>query len=344
MRELTDAEARVLGILLGSRGEPERERLRDSGLARSTYHSIRQRAYRERWVVDRYIPHPGLLGAPWVQFALGNPFAERLPEVVARWGGEGGLSVLWQGGATVFAVLFHPSPGAAESAVRRMGSPDLMASARFLSLPATADSVPIYFDFEGLWGHLAHLPGSNHYPRSILPPGEERRPRELSPSQIRSAAEILARPFRAESEGRPAHRVGPLGLPRSQRRLMAQGAVGLRTILGPGPLPPYQGRRADLLVFVRGEVKSEGSASALLPTLLDQCRVYPFLWAVGPTEVWMGALGHSQGAPGPPEPARRPVLATLGEELQGIEVTREPLSGLRRLVDHRYDRLVPRLP
>jgi len=70
VRGLTDAEARVIAVLLAARPDRERERLRLVTVPRSTYHAIRRRAYDEGWLRDRYVPHPVAFGRPFVTFLL----------------------------------------------------------------------------------------------------------------------------------------------------------------------------------------------------------------------------------------------------------------------------------
>jgi hypothetical protein len=75
--------------------------------------------------------------------------------------------------------------------------------------------------------------------------------------------------------------------------------------------------------------------------LTEECRVYPFLYVLDSDRVMIGALGRSGTGPASPSEGRRPVLGTLQESLEGIELIQVPAPSIRTVVDHRYDRLLP---
>jgi hypothetical protein len=333
--------------MLAAGQEHERERLRQTQLPRSTYHAVRRRAYAEGWLRDRYLPNPLLFGFPRVTFALARPFADRTDEGVRRWSEDPGCVLLWRSPQTLFGVFFHPSDAAADRAAARLFDPALAPSSYHLSADLRTEPVPVYFDFEGLWSHLAEIPGAAFYPRALggpLPAPYGRRLGSATELTRRTAQDLLARPFAGDATGRPGHLMGPVALPRSQRRLVEQGWVDRRVFPDPGRIPPYRGRNADQMVFVQGEVLPEGSPSALLTTLIGECRVFPFLFATHAGRVLVGALGQSGAPTDPPVasvPFRRPVLATLQQFLRGIEIVQEPAANFQPLIDHRYDRLIP---
>lgn len=345
MRGLTDAEARVLAVLLAARPDRERERLRQIAVPRSTYHAIRRRAYEEGWLRDRYVPHPVAFGRPLVTFVLSRPYADRFEELVATVSSDPGTVVVWRGSQLVLAVIFHRKPTEIGRLLTRLDAGHLAAPATAVTVRTEGPSIPIYFDFEGLWCHVAGFDGTLAYPHGLgggmLNDADEAEPHTLSPHQWWAASELVRRPFAATETGRGAHLVGPLGLPFSQRQLLKRGWVVHRTILDPARLPAYQGRAADQVVLITGTPREGARPDLLFATLSRESRVYPFLFVMGAERWLFGAMGGSAPRPAGHEPARRPVLPTLREYLEGIEILQEPASGFLSPVDHRYDRLLP---
>jgi hypothetical protein len=345
VRALTDSEARVIAVLLAARPDHERERLHQVGIPRSTYHAVRRRAYEEGWLRDRYIPHPVPLGRPWVTLLVARPYADRYEGFTQEVSGDPGNVLLWTGSQAAVAAFFHARAADPTRLLERLASQRLAAPPLALTVRADGPSVPVYFDFEGLWGHLAGFEGTLAYPHGLggasVGEGEDSEPVALTDHQRWALAELLRRPFTATEQGRGGHLVGPFGLPFSQRRLLARGWITHRTFLEPSRLPPYQGKAADQIVLISGTPRAGARAEVLFATLTRESRVYPFLFVVGPTRWLLGALGGS--APVPPESraARRPVLPTLREYLEGIEIVQEAAAEFTAPVDHRYDRLVP---
>jgi hypothetical protein len=347
VRGLTDAEARVIAVLLAARPDRERERLRFIDVPRSTYHAIRRRAYDEGWLRDRYVPHPVAFGRPLVSFVLVRPYADRFEELAATVADHPGTVVVWRGTQVVLAVVFHAKDGDVARLARRIDTDHLAPPATTITTRTEGPSVPVYFDYEGLWCHVAGFDGTLGYPHGLgggMDPDAEAKPQALSPHQWWAASELVRRPFTATEQGKGAHLVGPLGLPFSQRRLLQRGWVVHRTILDPGRIPPYQGRAADQVVLVTGRPRPGARPELLFSTLSRESRVYPFLFANG-SERWLfGAMGGTGARPSDADAARRPVLPTLQEYLEGIEITQEPAAGFVAPVDHRYDRLLPGAP
>ncbi len=344
MRGLTEAEARVIAVLLAARPDRERERLQMITVPRSTYHAIRRRAYDEGWLRDRYVPHPAVVGRPFVTFLLARPFADRYEELLGQLAEDGGAVVVCRGAQAALAVLFHRRPADAERLVGRLESRKLAPQPWAVTVRAEGPTVPVYFDYEGLWCHVAGFEGTLAYPHGLgggmLGEDEELAVPNLSSHQWWAASELIRRPFVAADQGRGSHLVGPLGLPFSQRRLLQRGWVVHRTILDPSRLPPYQGRAADQVVLVTGTPRSGARPDQLFATLSRESRVYPFLFVAGDDRWLFGALGGSAPRPeAEADGARRPVLPTMREYLEGIEIVQESASGFLSAVDHRYDRL-----
>ncbi len=341
MRTLTDAESRVIAVLLAARPDRERERLHQIGVPRSTYHAVRRRSYDEGWLRDRYVPHPVPLGRPYVSFLLARPYADRYEELTARIAADPGNVVLWAGTQLVLAVSFLAKPGDGPKLAKRIADDHLGAPPIEVTVSADGPYVPVYFDFEGLWGHLAGLEGTLAYPHGLGggPTSDEETRGTLSSHQTWAVGELLRRPFATTDQGRGGHLVGPFGLPFSQRKMLARGWVTHRTILDPARVPPYKGKAADQVVFVTGTPKAGARADGLFATLSRESRVFPFLFVVGSDRWLLGALGGPAPVPVDGAP-RRPVLPTLRDFLEGIEILQEPAEGFRALVDHRYDRLL----
>jgi hypothetical protein len=346
VRALTDSEARVIAVMLAARPDRERERLRQVEIPRSTYHAVRRRAYQEGWLRDRYVPHPLPLGRPLVTVVVARPYADRLDEFTRTMTSDDGNVVLWNGAQLAVAVFFHRRAADAARLSARIDRDRSAAPPIVITVPADGPTIPVYFDFEGLWCHLAGLEGTLSYPHGLggaldAGPGEEAEaPGPLTPHQLWAIGELLRRPFTAAEQGRGGHLVGPFGLPFSQRRVMSRGWITHRTLLEPSRLPPYQGRAADQVVLICGTPKAGARPELLFSTLTHECRVFPFLFVVGTDRWLLGALGAG-GPPTSTDPDRRAVLPTLRESLEGIEILQESASSFVSPVDHRYERLLP---
>jgi hypothetical protein len=345
VRALTDSEARVIAVLLAARPDRERERLRQVQIPRSTYHAVRRRAYEELWLRDRYIPHPVPLGFPFVTFLLARPFADRFDEFTKVASTDPGNVVLWTGGQVALAIFFHAKAGDGKRWATRMGDQNLSGTPTVLTVAADSPTIPVYFDFEGLWCHLAGIAGTLAYPHGLggtLPPSEkDGESPTLTTHRAWAVGELLRRPFLGAEAGKGPHLVGPFGLPFAQRRMLARGWVDHRTLLDPAHLPAYQGKSPDQVVLIHGVPRSGAKPDVLFGDLTRECRVFPFLFVVGSDRWLLGALGASTPSSPDPTSPRRPVLATLRQYLEGIEVIQEPAAQFATRVDHRYDRLLP---
>ncbi len=344
MRGLTEAEARVIAVLLAARSDRERERLQLIRVPRSTYHAIRRRAYDEGWIRDRYVPHPAAIGRPCVTFVVARPYADRSEDLLRRLAQEPGTVVVRRGRQIVLSVTMHRRPNEMEKLVGRLESDKLAPHPWSVTVRTEGPTIPVYFDYEGLWCHVAGFDGTLAYPHGLGGGLLNERDEPIDPSltghQWWAATELIRRPFAAGEPGQGGHLVGPLGLPFSQRRLLQRGWIMHRTILDPSRLPSYQGRAADQVVLVTGTPRSGARPEELFATLSRESRVYPFLFVTGPDRWLFGALGGTAATPSEADGARRPVLPTMREYLEGIEILQEPAATFQAVVDHRYDRLV----
>lgn len=352
MRFLTEAEGRIIAVLLGSSPSSERERLHRAGVPRSTYHAARRRAYQEGWLQDRYVPDPVRLGFPWASFVLMRPFADRIDAISRRWSEDPTNVLSWWSPQLALGVFMHRTTREAARLAGSLTSDHVASASTTITAHLTEPDVPVFFDYEGLWSHLAALPGTATYPNGLggnfpSADGPENAP---SDHQRWAMRELLRRPFVAADAGRAGHLVGPFGLPFSQQKILREGWVTHRVFLYPSRLPPYQGRSADQVVFVSGQLRPGARPEELFATLTRECRVFPFLYVVHDGRLLLGALGRTPGtqaggeAPTAGDPPRRAVMATLQASLEGIDVTQELATQLRTMVDLRFDRLVPPAP
>ncbi|MCI4332773.1 MAG: hypothetical protein L3K01_03440 [Thermoplasmata archaeon] len=341
MRELTPAESRVIAGLLGSAAASERERLRRIAVPRSTYHAARRRAYAEGWLRDRYVPQPERIGFEAALVIAARPFVERTEELVDRWSRASSCVYLEAGSDLLLGVFVEPHSVDARTRSDQLLAGNLTSWHQEIVADLHRPSIPVYFDYEGLWAHLSGVGGTVAYPRGLGGTSAAEGPPPLTPHQRWAVGELLHRPFAPDADAKEGHLVGPFGLPFSQQRMMANGTISHRVFLNPAQVPPFQGHAADQLVLVTGALKAGARPEVLFRTLTQECRVFPFLFVVDGDRALLGALGRA-GLPGGESPeARRPVLPTLQEGLQGIEVTQVPAARARTVVDHRYDRLLP---
>jgi hypothetical protein len=344
LRALTETEARVIAVLLAARPDRERERLHQVQVPRSTYHAVRRRAYEEGWLRDRYVPHPAPLGLPFVTFLAIRPFADRLERLATELAADPGNVVLWTGSQVALAIFFSAKATDGPRWTGRIEQERLGAPPTVVTVRADGPTVPVYFDFEGLWCHLAGISGTLAYPHGLGGSLEEAVSEDgvvaLTSHRSWAIGELLRRPFTGVEAGKGPHLVGPFGLPFAQRRMLARGWVDHRALLDPAPLPAYRGKSPDQVVLVTGAPRSGARPEELFANLTRECRVFPFLFVVGADRWLLGALGGSAPDPADLSQTRRPVLATLREYLEGIEIMQEGAAQFTTRVDHRYDRLL----
>lgn len=349
MRALTEAEARVIATLLAAGPDRERERLRRTGIPRSTYYTVRRRAYAEGWLHDRYVPDPSRVGRAFATFLVARPFLDRHADFVNA-PRVPGLEevVLWTSPQIALAVFFHEDRAAGAKAVAGWEEEKILASATRVTVPLASPSIPVYFDFEGLWDHLIGLAGASAYPHGLggVHPdnGDDRAsPAAPTPHTLWALSRLVGRPFAATERGEDSHLLGAFGLPYSERRLLANGWVTHRVFLDPARLPAYMGRTADRVHFISGTPREGARPERLFATLTQRCRVYPFLFVVGEDRWLFGALGGSAPENGPSEGnhGRPSVVGALRDALEGIEIVHDAAASFSMAIDHRYDRILP---
>src|SRR5215469_15354755 len=332
MRNLTRFEAQVVRSLLAAEDQGERQRIEASGVPRRSFERARRRAYVEGWVVDRYIPHPIAANVGFASIVIARPFAEHIRSIESQWAAQGTGSVLVWGWTDTLVGVFlgneTPLPLRTPAEV-----PGVFRSLYAVNINLRREAVSVYFDFEGAWVRAIGSVGTTGYPHSFPSTASSGQP----PSSYRKRSrieELVAKSMRSFPTG--PLRTSTFYLPRSDQRLLAEGAVDRRTFLEPRALLTLNRSTAHNLAFVTGTLIDGGQQK--LARRLASIGILPFLFAADDSRVIMGTLSRS---PGPSDLARpRPaVLKNLQEFLTQIEIWREPIDGMNQVVNHRYDRL-----
>jgi len=346
-RTLTEAEAQVIGALLASTRVTERSRLQRAAVPRSTFHAARRRAYAEGWLRDRYIPNPATYGLPFVGVVLARPFADRLAPFLEDRANDESTIFLASSPQIVLSIGWYPTQAQARHAVERPQTAGFASWSFPLVAETSTAALPVYFDFEGTFAHLRGDTTPEGYPQGLggAIPTLPRTPGTAV--ELRSTwgvTELVHRPFDGDTSGRAPHLVGPFGLPWGQQRLLNHGWVSHRVLLDPARLPGFRGRLADQQVFVVGTLLGGVKAPDVFEALTRDCRVFPYLFAASEGRVLIGALGQGPGSRSAEAsvPPRAPVLRTLRERMEGIEILQESAPAFQLTIDHRYDRLFPR--
>lgn len=341
MRSLTSSQAKIVQALLAEDPGEEAARVAASGASKTSYVQLRRRALLDRWLGFRYFPDPRLLEITSVRFRVARPYADRWREARRLWAESDGtvllwttpevfLSVVWQGGERGRATASSPIPA----------ERDLFADAWEVGCEANDAEVPVYFDFEGAWARLSNLGPTLSYPRGISLPLDGHGP---SPgawplqAQRATARELLANSALPEVDEPPSsflHR----RLPRRSPKIAAvRQWVRQRALLDLASVPTVGGRRIERLYLVTGLIRRGSSARSLLFRLAREVGAAPFLCAFDSERALLGLVGASP----PPDEGRRPsIMGPIGDVLEKVTVCALPTDGLRRVVDHRYDRLL----
>lgn len=343
MRALTRGEAVVIRSLLAGEPGSEERRAQYTGLSPPAYQSLRRRVMASGWADFRYLPDPVRFGIPKITFSLVHPFADRQREVVQRWANHAGNVLLWASPQTVFGVFFG-RPGTAPPS-----GPDVLHSSEDaprgfeLTVDVRRPTVPVYFDFEGLWSKVAGFRRPAAYPRGIGWRGPSDRPIDRSPIPERSQAlaeELVERPFVPDDGTSASFHFRSLLRAGSARKLISERLVLPRCYLNVANLPSFGNWVARHLVFLHGTLRPETTAAALFRTVHTRTEVVPFLFATSDRRVLIGAVS--------PVATRRPtgrsmvedaLLTTAQKMLHSVDLFREPLENVTVAANHRYDRL-----
>jgi hypothetical protein len=334
-RPLTRAEAVVAGTLLASPATSTRERIRQSGLASRTYEVARQRALDAGWLTDRFLPDPRIAGCHRATFALGRPFVEHRANRSRAWAAAPGNVLQWETSESIFAVFMTQ-----DSLLDSVQTPELFAEPAFghlIVIHADLDrpTVPVYFDFSGAWSRIEGGAVRDAYPRPIPHLGLDSI--ESAPSLLEDTRSLVLAPFRqAGSNSSGLNLARRFGQSARYRSRLSQ-CVERRYFLDPSQLPGFRDWSPSAIVFLFGRLREGYRPELLFRMLFVSCGITPFLFVTDGQFVLVGCLSPS---PRSLNPSVRPsVTKTLGRCLREIEVFREPVSEIRTVTNHRYDRL-----
>ena len=337
MRSLSEAEVRVLRVLIAGIPGPERRLVREAAVPRSTFQAVRHRAFVHGWIKERYLPDPALFGTERVRFLVMQPYAERWNDSVRALRSLDGLVVLWASPETLFGVVFE---GGSSSGWERVHRSDSFRRSWTVAPVVGREGVVSYFDYEGAWSRWTLDSEPLLYPRGL--PVHDARVAPVGRADGAAARGLLVRPF-DPGPGRSEPRwFSPSHLSRHERWLLRDGWLVQRLLPDFNEIPPWGGYRPERVVFVTGLVRPEGNPQDLFATITRQARVAPFLFVYDTVRVLLGTM-----SPVPVHVAagRPSVVEVLQRHLEKIEVVREPIESLFPAVDHRYDRLpIPRAP
>ena len=335
-RSVTRAEALVVQELLSGGADGSLTR----SIPRRTRQTARQRLYLRAWVRDRYVPDFGELGRPILTFAVATPYSERLWPTAQRWRALPEAMLLWAGSSILFGLFASPAAPGRPAVHDLLHDPDAHPVEYLMDVDARQPSVPVFFDFEGIWAKAACLPAPVAYPqplpRSARLAGREDSEVPLPPAEHAAALRLLGRPFLPSSRGEES---AGLFAGMAERRCLRNRTITLRTLLDPGAVARWIPDFPQQCVLVHAALREGARPPDLFHALVNDCSVHPFLFATNGGDILVGALGAPRSVDersGPSRPAL--VASVLQRFLVSIVVHREPLDALEVVTDHRYDR------
>jgi len=345
-RFLSETEAKVLQAMLAGVASPGEGRFEAFHVPRSTFWSVRNKALRNGWLSEHYVPFPDPAGVRSVVFEVGRPISERRDDALRAWMARAGTVLLWQFRELLFSVVWETGDNVGATPTEgedlSMSPPPLFHQVWTVRADPGAAGVPIYFDFEGAWARWSGSGKPISYPIPLVDPGIEPPgggpshgpippAREEGDAPTGSAVSVAAagpsNPVEARPPADPGVRQVQLG--RAQRRVFPDLSR----------IPSLEGRRIEQVIFVTGLLREAKPPRELLEVLLRDAEVAPFLVAFDPVR-WMMALL----SPRPPNVPKHgvPVTRALSEYLRDIDIERASLSALRPVLDHRYEMAGPR--
>jgi hypothetical protein len=340
-RGLTDNEALVVRRILGAGSESEENRVRMSGMPRTSYKEARSRVYALGILEDRYVPNPALLSIPTISFLVTHPAPGATVEAARLICNMKGAVVVWAGMEFVFGVLFQRSAAERSKIRKTVESMSILGEIRcIVSADTSQDSIPVYFDFEGAWSRITGSGSMQKYPRHLPTGGDAERTWPSARHVAPMVEELLRKPIEDSARNRPPHLLGPSLLPRNYRRLIDRGLVEWRTFLGVGRPIVYKGWKLSEVVIIYGRLKDDTGLYPLFQDLVTKCQVYPFLLAAGGGEMIMGNFAVEPVTNAENSGLRsssQNVTRTISNHLESFRYVRESTESLSVLHSHRYD-------
>jgi hypothetical protein len=329
MYELTASEATTILSVLSRGSGVESPESGPHAIPASTFYATRRRIYEAGWLSDRYVPQPWAIGASAVDFVLRTPGPSERTRLESASVASPSTVLLWSGPNAMFSVTF-----------RLDGATPEVTEGTVISVTPESGSIPVYFDYSRPWSRFIGMERETGYPRSLT--REDPRTDHAPASTL---AEVISKDGAEPGGDVRANRWhSPTGLSRSQQRLIEKELVRSRTILNLECLPPYRDRVLGELIFLTGELRDGASSERVLSALHNECQVSPFLVAGDGRRLMLlalGQLGASSSVRSKVPRAAGHVADTLDAALKNLRMTIERVDSVRKLVEHRYDRLLP---
>lgn len=322
----------MVSSLLGASLESEESRIRETQVPRTTYREAKRRLFEAGLLRDRYLPHPDILGVQRVTLLVTRPRSDEKARVVKSLCEIPGAISVWSGAQLAFAVVFHRSVESGASFLSSIQAESFGSPLTSIQFDPREEHFPVFFDFEGAWNHLCNRPGTTRYPRPLLGASPLRARARRAERTRTIASELMGRPFSTRAPGLGAHLLGPAALPRSERRLLRDGAMDWRVVLQLDRHLAYRGRDVSSAIFILGRLREGRTLPALFQDLAGACGVSPILLAENARQVVMVGLGTGDGATpraATASPPRRTVRSTLRENFETFDSIREPVSALQ---------------
>jgi hypothetical protein len=300
-----------------------------------------ERLYALGVVKERSIPDPAALGHPQVLFASAELFADRIEEATESWRAETSALHLLAAPERLFGV-FVSRDSAHSAALRdRLNNARSVRSTICLECDSRNASVPVFFDFEEAWVRTTGLPGVVRYPRPLpsSTASEQSNPIALDRQDRRILEGMLSRPFVPGPKAGLFTRLRRFPEEARERRLQKDGVIEFRTLLDPVACAGWSESFPQSMVSISGTLLGGRTPKDFFYELIREAGVAPFLYATNASQVLFQylSLGVRTNAEDSPSVVP-PIVPIVRRSLEGVVVMREDLSGVKTVIDHRYDR------
>jgi hypothetical protein len=283
-----------------------------------------ERLYALGVVKERSIPDPAALGHPQVLFASAELFADRIEEATESWRAETSALHLLAAPERLFGV-FVSRDSAHSAALRdRLNNARSVRSTICLECDSRNASVPVFFDFEEAWVRTTGLPGVVRYPRPLpsSTASEQSNPIALDRQDRRILEGMLSRPFVPGPKAGLFTRLRRFPEEARERRLQKDGVIEFRTLLDPVACAGWSESFPQSMVSISGTLLGGRTPKDFFYELI----LFQYL-----------SLGVRTNAEDSPSVVP-PIVPIVRRSLEGVVVMREDLSGVKTVIDHRYDR------